>query len=39
MKKPESPPTFTKPDLEKIFKLLKEREYSDLVKLYNDDYL
>lgn len=39
MKKPESPPALTKLDLERIFKLLRESEYSDLVKSYNDDYL
>jgi Fic family protein len=39
MKKPELPPTLAKLDLERIFKLLREREYSDLIKSYNDDYL
>jgi Fic family protein len=39
MKKPELPPTLTKSDLERIFKLLRERENSDLIKSYNDDYL
>lgn len=39
MKKPESPPALTKSDPGRIFKLIKERRYSDLVKSYNDDYL
>ena len=36
---PESPPLFTNVDLERIFNLLKERKYSDLIKSYNDEYL
>jgi|APHig6443717817_1056837.scaffolds.fasta_scaffold51829_1 Fic family protein len=39
MRIPESPPLFTKVDLERIFNLLKERKYSDLIKSYNDEYL
>lgn len=39
MRVPESPPQFTKVDLERIFNLLKERKYSDLIKSYNDEYL
>jgi Fic family protein len=39
MEKPESPPTLTKPGLERIFKLLRDREYPDLLISYNDDYL
>ncbi|HEX2921513.1 MAG TPA: Fic family protein [Bacteroidales bacterium] len=39
MKKPEAPPVIKKQGLERIVKLLKEREYSDLVRSYNDDYL
>lgn len=39
MKVPETPPLFKKVDLDRIFKLLKERKYSDLIKSYNDEYL